>query len=84
MTITVKEDNGDILVFEDVIAYDFYDKDHVRNIAEDYGITEVTDEMFTELMEKVNRCGDFPTYNHLGELFQDTLDDLEIDYDGKE
>lgn len=83
MTLTLTKDDGEVITWDNVIAFDHYDKDDIKNIAEDYGISDVTDEMYSELIEKIDRCDDFPTYNHVGELFRDVLDDLEIDYDGK-
>ena len=47
MTITVKDDDGLVHIYENILDYDFVDVSDVQNIAESIGV-ELTDKHFPD------------------------------------
>lgn len=74
MKVTVENDDGEIIVHKNVVAYDLIFSDDVQNIAVDYG-TQLTESELKEFARRVDCRDDFPDYQGQINIVDDILED---------
>ena len=63
MTLIAINDNGERHEYNDVVAFDFLDKDDVYKVAKDIG--KLDDKQFAQVVQNISAAKHFPTSDDL-------------------
>lgn len=72
MTITVKDDDGLVHTYENILDYDFVDVSDVQNIAESVGV-KLTDKHMKEIKRRCEKMERFPDYEDLSWIIKEIV-----------